>query len=288
MASREELKAQYPQLGWLIDNPEIAPLFEQAYAEGWTAERFQAAVQATNWWRTSSEASRHYQSLQGTDPGEFQATLAETNQEIRSIAVNMGYGGGLVNDAHFDWMANTAMSFGIKGAALQRFVADNLAQAIDGVPSSAVRTDLYQMAASYGVDLDETTVRSWFREINAGRSTMDNFRSQMIEQAKALMPSLSEELDKGMTLDQITNPYRSQIAEMMEIDPGTINFMRDPKWRNVVAYVDPKTGATRKMSAVEMAKYVREQPEWRKTKNALDSAAEIGERLLESFGAVSR
>ncbi len=64
------------------------------------------------------------------------------------------------------------------------------------------------------------------------------------------------------------------------------DFMGDPKWRHVVDYVDEKTGVHRTMSMQEVTKYARSQPEWRNTNNAKQQVAQLGEQLLESFGAL--
>jgi len=103
-----------------------------------------------------------------------------------------------------------------------------------------------------------------------------------------MFPNLANQFDSGMTFKQVIEPYRQVLSK--EFDGANVenfDFMGDTKWRNVIDYVDEKTGVHRTMSMQELTKYARSQAEWRNTKNAKDQVAEIGEQLLRSFGATA-
>ena len=56
---REELAAQYRSaVGIIYSVPELQPLFGQAINEGWTSDRFRAAVQNSDWFNSNNEYAR--------------------------------------------------------------------------------------------------------------------------------------------------------------------------------------------------------------------------------------
>ena len=106
-------------------------------------------------------------------------------------------------------------------------------------------------------------------------------------QMKGLFPNLAGQFDSGMTFKQIIDPYRQILSKEFDgknMEDFDLWGMR--RWWHVIDYVDEKTGVHRTMSMQELQKYARSQPEWRNTKNAKNQVSQIGEQLLQSFGAV--
>jgi hypothetical protein len=89
--SREELAAEYQSAVGIIYNvPELTPLFEQAISQNWTAQKFKAAVQSSNWFRNNSEPARlafARKAIGGADWADLQAVARQT---VQQTATNLG------------------------------------------------------------------------------------------------------------------------------------------------------------------------------------------------------
>lgn len=280
------IREKYPQLAYLADNPEIAPIMQQAQAEGWSADRFQAAIMATGWWRSTSDSARQFYNLQHTDPATFQQKVWEYHDQIKVIGGQLGYADHLT-DEYVDYFAKKAFSLGLSPDRIKAMLVDEFTPLIGTTEKSPLLHQMREVAQGYMIKIDHPTMQYWLRAIGSGRQTLEGFRGVLAAQAKALFPNLTDEIEQGLTLRQITDPYRRQIANMMELDPETINFIDDPKWRNVIDYIDEK-GTHRSMSSQELAKYIRSQDEYWDTRQGKDAAGEMVEGILQDFGAVKR
>ena len=164
-------------------------------------------------------------------------------------------------------------------------MADEITPMIGTTEKSPILNQMRQINQAYQIAIDGPSQRYWLQAIGSGRQTIENYQNSVIAQAKAQFPNLTGQFEQGQTFKQIIDPYRNIAAKLLEKDPEQLDFMGDPKWRHVVDYVDPKTGVHRTMSNVELEQYVKSQPEWNSTKNAVDTYSQIGQTLLQAFGA---
>lgn len=281
------IKEKYPQLAYMADNPEVGPIMQRAHAEKWSADKFQAAIMATNWWKTTEDSARQYYNLQHTDPATFQRSIWDASDTIIQIAGELGYDETILTPEYLSYFAHKAVREGYTPAQMRVMLAAEITPLAGTTEKSPILHQIREMSQSYMVKIDDTTQSYWLSAIGSGRSTIENFRGVLIAHAKALFPNLTDELEQGLSLRQITDPYRRTIANMMELDPEEINFVDDPKWRNVIDYVDEK-GTHRSMSNQELAKYIRSQDEYWDTRGGKDAAGEMVEGILQDFGAVKR
>lgn len=83
----------HPQFAWVVNTPELVNLLSQSVQQGvWTPDKWQAELQATNWWKSHSSAQRDWIELQGTDPGEAQKRIGDQTLAIRDSAARLGVG----------------------------------------------------------------------------------------------------------------------------------------------------------------------------------------------------
>lgn len=285
----ESIKQKYPYLAFLLYDetyPEMGELLRRADKENMSAADFNAEMMQTNWWKNTSDTQRNFYGLKSGDPATYQRRQAQIKAEIQDVAGTLGYS-DVLDEGYLNYFADKAMQFGMSARQIQAMIADEITPLIGASEKGNTLRDIRQIQQNYSYVVDNPTLLYWSKEINAGRQTVENFENSVRQQMKALFPNLAGQLDSGLNFKQIIDPYRQILSK--EFDGRSMedfDFMGDAKWRHVIDYVDEKTGVHRTMSMQELQKYARSQPEWRNTKNAKDQVSQIGEQLLQSFGAV--
>ena len=267
------------------DVPELKGLLNQALATGWTAERFTAEVQRTNWWRTTAESKRQAQVLKAQDPAEYAKQLRQKRATLTQLAVQMG---ASLTRQELDHLSEQALLQGWDSGQLQRYVAAEVNVAGGAAKGQAAVTvgQLKQMAADYYVPLGDGTLQKWTQQILAGDVPAEAFQSYLVEQAKSRFPQMAASLDKGVTAKQWFQPYQDAAASVLELPPEAVDFSQS-RYRDAVFAKDPNTGASSALNLSQYKSWLRRQPAYGKTAQARESAATFGNRLLEEFGKVS-
>ena len=116
-----------------------------------------------------------------------------------------------------------------------------------------------------------------------GELTADDIGAAQRELAKTKYAHLASVLDKGQTLEDIAASYRTQAAQLLEIDESAID-MGSHKFELAYAYGEP--GTQRMMTAGEWAQTLRTDAKynWNKTQNAKNEARALGQSLAMAFG----
>ncbi len=283
----EDIVKKYPYLSFLLADPEVGPLLREADRTNMDPDIFQSRLMQTNWWKTTSDTARSYYALKTGDPATYQRRQAELKSQIREIGGSLGYGEDVLDEGYLNYFADKALEFGLSARQIQSMIADEITPLIGASEKGNPLRDIRQIQQNYSYAIDNAGLMYWSKEISSGRQTVENFENMVRQQMKSLFPNLAGQFDSGMTFKQIIDPYRQILSK--EFDGKSMedfDFMGDAKWRHVIDYVDEKTGVHRTMSMQELQKYARSQPEWRNTKNAKDQVSQIGEQLLQSFGAV--
>lgn len=282
-----DITRKYPYLSFLLSDPEVGPLLREADSTNMDPDVFQSRLMQTTWWKTNSDTQRNFYALKTGDPATYSRRQEEVKSQIREIGGALGYGADVLDEGYLNFFADKALQYGMSTRQIQAMIADEITPLIGASEKGNTLRDLRAVQQNYSYIVDDPTFLHWSKEINAGRQTIENFENSVRQQMKGLFPNLAGQLDSGMTFKQIIDPYRQILSK--EFDGRSLedfDFMGDPKWRHVIDYVDEKTGVHRTMSMVELTKYARSQPEWRNTNNAKQQAAQLGEQLLESFGAL--
>jgi len=145
------------------------------------------------------------------------------------------------------------------------------------------------LAKSYMIPLDESTLNTWGQAISKGTSTVEDMTRYLKEQAAGLYPFMAGVID-SVTPETYFSPLKSLIQTNLEVNPYDINF-NDPsgKWMNLAYTKDPKTGANVARSNSEAVREMRTNPiyGYDKTQGAIDSAYALGSqiRALTGHGA---
>lgn len=138
---------------------------------------------------------------------------------------------------------------------------------------------LRQTARFNGFDLEKdfgNQLDSWLQRISRGES-VDDFTRLIRAQAKLGLPEkVGALLDEGLDLANIYAPYRTRMANILELSPDAIS-LDDPLLRS--AYAGDK-----EMSLYDFQRAVRKDARWQYTDNAREEVSNVALSVLRDFG----
>ena len=101
----------------------------------------------------------------------------------------------------------------------------------------------------------------------------------MRNQAMDLYKPFAESIKSGRTLYEVTNNYRTKMADLLEVDPENLS------WKDMMnKVIDPATGNARMLS--DFTKQVKQDPLWQYTKNAKETYSNMAVDLMKQFGFI--
>jgi hypothetical protein len=259
---------------------------------------FQGRLFATNWWKTTPPATRTWLYQENADPAAANSQIYAQIQRITDLAAQMGF------DPHGNplWTRHIAYQSLLNGWNEQQ-INDALVaeyQKIYGATATpplgsfaTTMQSLRELGASNFMMVDQATLNDMAHKIVSGEKTIADYQLHFAGLAKSWFPNYSDQLDQGLTMQEIYAPIRQQIAGLLEINPADIDPMADHKWL-VPLGVGAETSKTgvgstdqRAMTMYELQQWVRQMPEWSKTTQAREQSASLGQKLLETFGKVA-
>jgi hypothetical protein len=274
--------------------PDIKRVISQAIAQGidptTTAgqQRFQQMLQGTAWWKQTASNQRDNQILKATDPRKWKELRQTYHDKIVILARNLGV--PMTDDAAITRLAERAMNLGWSDNDIRRYVAADIkvGSGVVNTGEAAVTVDaLKQKAADWLVPISDATLQTWTRQILRGDVPAEAFDSYLKEQAKSMFPGLAAAIDRGVTVRQYTDPYRQYASQILEIDGNNIDFVHDPVFSKALFNTDPKTGERTQMSLADWQTYLRKTPQYSKTAQATEQAAQFATTLAQTFGKVA-
>jgi len=276
-------KQNYPQYAWMFTD-----LDRTKYADVFTL--FSKAIDPKTGEQvmTDKEFDRRYA---GTS---FYREL-ETSKKGRELSASIGnftWGSGQL--AKF---LTKATQFGYEGENLKQQAYKELFSKVDGkyvndlaikeVRASTPYLALKDIGKQYFWDIADSQVE----QVLAGTPNADGVavsRDDLIRKArlaaKATYGHLSEQIDAGLTLEDLSASYKEKAAKLLELDPNTINFATD--FSDALNY--RKDGQPRVLSMSEWETELRTNDKYKYsfTKQANQDATSIGLAIARAFGKV--
>lgn len=286
------LRAQYGYAFSLImSDPSLTRLFTKAVSEGYTPENFALEVQRTDWWKTRDASARKYDTL-STDPGskkDFETLVSDVVLNVKErakadagIDVSDSQATSIAKDLlrdHFDNWADY-----VPRVVGDVFVSDNVLEF--GGTAATTLQDIRKHAQEMGVFLDDVTLGRYVDSIYSQKDTVDNIKNNINNQAAAYYPQFADNIKAGATVQSIAQKYTYAAADLLETDPMDFNFFGNNPSKSdplmAKAMFGGKDGQA--MSLYDFRKAVKQDPRWKKTKNARDEYASMTNNLLRSFG----
>lgn len=274
---------QYGFVGALANSiPELKTIFGQAAREEWPPERFSQAVKDSGWWKNNAESARMLATQSVTDPATYRQNLANAAGKIRLMASSMGYS---VDDQ------GLAMH-----ALIHNYDDQQIREAIgrqgqfgswdgnSGLSAEAgqIQEHLKRVAQNYGVPYTEAWITSAVRHIQAGVDTIDGWESLVRGRAKAAFPQFAAQIDSGMTVRDIADPYISTMANTLEVAETDVDL--SDRWVKQALSSRQPDGRIDTMPLWEFERKLKDDPRWDKTKQARTQAFETIAQVGRDFG----
>jgi hypothetical protein len=276
-------KQNYPQYSWMFTDldrtkyADVFTLFSKAI-DPKTGKQVMEDVEFDRRWKGTS----FYRELETGKKG----------RELSAAIGNFTWGSG--NLAKF---LTKATQFGYEGDNLKQQAYAELFSKVDGkyvndlavkeVRASTPYLALKDIGKQYFWDIADSQVE----QVLAGTPNADGVavsRDDLIRKArlaaKATYGHLSEQIDAGLTLEDLSASYKEKAARLLELDPNTINFATD--FSDALNY--RKDGQPRVLSMSEWETELRTNDKYKYsfTKQANQDATSIGLAIARAFGKV--
>jgi len=154
-------------------------------------------------------------------------------------------------------------------------------RALEGGDADTIR----QTARAYGYKVSDAELQAALtgNMYNGVAVTKDSILQKAQKAAKGAYGHLADQIDAGLSLEDIFSNYRNYAADLLEIDPNQIDFTKDSKWAR--AFGSKETG---QLSLTDWITTVKSDPTfgWQYTKQANQQATDIGLTLARAFGKV--
>ena len=291
-AALAKIKELFPDYAFFFDadaggfGQDVRDLLVRAIESNYTDDRFLAEYKQTKYFKETSDKVKLWNAKSPEQKAE------ETRIKAADLQTDYGdlfdFEGA---DAILQQVASNVARLGLTGNRLKNFI---YAEAIRLRPSGMKAPTLETAAA----DTLRNTVREYGYvpsedEINsvltgqADRKGIVLNQNALIERAKnsakALYPHLAQQLDSGLSLDDLFKNYRTYAANYLELDPNQIDFVKDPKWSRAFG-----TAQTGPMSLADWERELKTNKDygWRFTKQANQQVSSVVSTLERAFGLV--
>jgi len=271
LSSADYKDALGPLAGLLTGIPALKAILAEAVAGGWATSKFQQAVEATPWYRQHNVATRELIALSYSDPAEYKNRLAKSAGNVSNLASQLGV---RLNAAQLAGLAGQFIMQGWDQAGLQHEVAGFYDPY--HAPTGQAATDAQQLKqtyADYGVPLSQRTLEFRIQQMLSGSQTLDTYKQNAIASAKSMYPGLSGQIDSGLTVRDIADPYKQQMGSLLELDPNAIG-VTDPLIKKALQGSMVTANGKSTATATPLWQFeqtLRADPRWAQTQNAKDA-----------------
>lgn len=281
--SAGELADQYGMsYAFFKSQPELMGLLKSAVSEQWTPSVFTAHLKNTKWWSNNSESMRKAQVQAKTDPASYKADLAAAAAQAQELAVKAG---AILTSAQVNKLAKNMVTLDWDDAQVQGFLGQYIGFTKDhtlGGQAGAAARQIRQTAYDQGIKISDQTVKNNAAYVVRGISTMEKVQDALRQQAISAYPGFADQLEGGVTMRDIAQPYIQMTASELEL-PDTDIDVWHPKVQAALKQADGK-GQPAPMALSDFQKSLRADPAWRRTQAAQGQVLQVGQQVLASMG----
>jgi hypothetical protein len=283
--SAKETAAQYGFTQAFIDaNPELKPYFDKAVKQGWNQQKWLAEISDTKWWKTHTDSERKFLMMKFGDPKTADQKMNAAYIHVRQLAAQMGI---VENPAQMKRIKAWAYNYAAKGwddAMLRDTIGkyvyfDKGAQGEGGETMNQLKSYAYSM----GVTMSGKWYADNSRNVIRGVAALQDYKDQILKQAKATYSQYSKQLDAGQTMSDIASPYIQSMQNILEIPAGSLS-LQDKSIKAALQYKNPATGASESKPLWQFENDLRSDPRWKSTQNAQNSMMQVAHQVLSDFG----
>lgn len=284
--TRDFVRSHYGAMASYLDHPEVGPLLMAAAREGWTETTFNARLGETTWYKSTNASQRQWDLLSRSDPASANQQRDQMASQIKTLLTQQGVEGQF-SDARINELATQFLRNGMPTNQIPQAVIMEAAYS----PTAPIgklgdrMSQVSTLADQYAIPIGDEIRFDWAKKIEAGLETEEGLQEYLRQTAKAQYgtnASITEGIDRGFTVKQLVDPQIQTAAQLLEIDPDTIQLL-DPRFSNILQFNDP-SGTTRLATLGETQKLVKGTAEYRQTTGANNQAADLAQMLASTFG----
>lgn len=257
-------------------NPEIKATLDRAVREEWDSARFDRELQNTGWYRSLSERKRQVEVQRATDPASWNAAVQLKAHQVALMGQRLGLTGV---GAHYwaetalanDWDEGTLQAF-LVDAHGGRMVAGGFTGGLGEVENHIRRT-----WAQYGLDITDGFAHYLVKETAAGRQTLGGLDNEAKNYAKHAYPGFGEQLERGMTMQDIASPYIQTMANTLELS-GNVS-LKDPSIKRALQGENGQP-----MAMWQFERTLKDDARWQNTKQAKDETYAVLQQVGQDWG----
>jgi len=287
------LRSTFASLEDKTQKAQIDKLLEDAKTFKYTEKTFMEILKGTIWWQTTLPSMRSF-FLETSDPRNASTFTEKVQNKMSTIAAKLDTlgisamstdpaTGKLIDNSEFiKGLAMQTIQNNWDDSQLEDFIAtkSNVMFTGGGTLGSTLEK-VKNQAYMYGVKIDsalEKEINFSLLDPNDGRDA--NYWLYSVKQQAMDSPTykpFAESLKAGRSLYEVTNNYRQQMANLLEVDSTAIT------WDDLMGkVVDNTTGNARTFA--DFTKQVKQDQLWQYTKNAKETYSNMALDLARTFG----
>ena len=245
-------------------------------------DEFRAAILRSNFYKNNNKLARDRAKAKASQPDVWADDLSKykARQKNRLVGVGVKWSTAL------DEQLNRAYDFGIDD---DDYLDDILFDAgvigeLGGSTLGTVTT-LKAYANSFGVSslLDSNYWNSKSKRLFSQDMTEEDIQKDIRDLSASAFPAYADGIYKGVSLAAQASSVIQTFARFHEEDPDSLSF-DNQDIRQVVQYVDPKTGLPARMPQWQVEQIVKKSPKWGLTNNARDTVDSLSLRVFQDMG----
>ena len=309
-----QFATQYSQYQFLMDIPEFKTILTYGALAQATPDTVMGMIENTNWWKTTNTNARYFEYLNGTDHAEAMHMVASQVGAVNRTAASLGIQltSQEVNAIAFNIAKNNAGSNGTVPDS--GYTQDQITRAVTSYADSAyfkqhgtgtggdistLADNFQKLAGAYLYQMNPQELDSWVQKSMAGDYNQGGFTTgatsafEQFLKANAIKqyPWMTEQINEGVTPNQVIAPYSNAAAQILEISPtvAQTQLTGNGKLAFALGQKDPKTQQVQPMTVADFSNALKTDPKYgyQYTNAAQQSAWTTGAELLRSFGAIS-
>lgn len=230
----ETFKQKFPQYAYLLDETmfgaDMGDVLRRAVTEKWyDSDQLETlmtqGVTGTNYYRNTTTAQ---QAFDKSTPANQQASVDKYLTVLKDKYGNLQF-----TDSQLAEIAKKSARDQKNDKALELFVYQQALSTVPGATgfvaatpasralSSAEANRIRAIGRDYGVKLSDQEVQ----DVLAGRKSEEDLRQSYRMVARKLYKGAEEDIDAGLTIQQVFAPYRQYAAALLEKAPDQIDFI---------------------------------------------------------------
>lgn len=248
------VQERFPGWAWALDHDELGPLLQTAAEGEFTPDTFNAQLKATTWYTSRTEAQRAWDVF-ATDPANDAEQQDRVTNQVGILKDLAGTLGVSITDDLFNLLAEQVLRNNMsEDEVIGELLSTNTSELTFG-SFTAAEAAVRQTADQWLVNTSPEVARDFATKLLNGEMNQDGVTEYFKELSRQRFPSLESQIDRGVNLQQLFDPHRNQLAQMLGIAPASIDMVNDPRFMPILSIGDG--GETRHMTVAEVGTYGR-------------------------------